>query len=162
VTYDAWNAQGRKVTETKRFTVDAGQNLDQIESTFTVVEGTGADLTIGIGLDKHSADANQDAQIQLTSKPDDASIALWVTHKTEGGLGTAVIVPKENFAGFAEDKQNQLVLARAVSGRPLRYYAGAGWSKAGEFTTKQAWDDYIARCVARISAPVRVSYASVP
>ena len=35
LTYDAWDAGGVKVTETKRFTVDAGHNLDQIESTFT-------------------------------------------------------------------------------------------------------------------------------
>jgi pectinesterase len=162
LTYDAWDAGGRKVAETKRFTVDAGHNLDQIESTFTVVEGAGTDLTVGIGLDKHSADANQDAKVQLTANPDASSIALWVLHKTEGSLGTAVIVPKENFAGFAEDEQNQLVLAKAVSGRPLCYLAGAGWSKAGEFTTKQAWDDYVAECAARMRAPVQVSCTSVP
>src|SRR4051812_25081051 len=56
LTYDAWAAGGVKVMETKRFTVDAGHNLDQIDSTFTVVEGNAADLTVAIGLNKKPAD----------------------------------------------------------------------------------------------------------
>ena len=35
LTYDTWAANGVYVTEVKRFTVDAGHNLDLIESTFT-------------------------------------------------------------------------------------------------------------------------------
>lgn len=162
VTYAPWAVGGQRIAETKRFTVDAGHNLDRIESTFAVVEGKRSDLTVGIGLTKHSADLNQDAQVEYTAKPDASSIALWVLHKTEGSLGTAVIVPEESFAGFAEDARNKLILARAVPGQPLRYYAGAGWSKAGEFTTKQSWDDYIAHCAACIRTPVRVSWTSVP
>ena len=48
------------------------------------------------------------------------------------------------FAGFAADERNHLVLAKAASGAPLRYYAGAGWSRAGEFTTAEAWNAYVA------------------
>ena len=36
LTYDAWDANGTQISETKRFTVDAGHNLDLIESTFSV------------------------------------------------------------------------------------------------------------------------------
>ena len=60
-------------------------------------------------------------------------------------------------AGFAEDSVNQLVLAKVRSGQPLRYYVGAGWSKAGEFTTSQAWNDYVAACARRAQAPLRIS-----
>src|SRR4051812_19582858 len=140
LTYDAWDAGGVKVTETKRFTVDAGHNLDQIDSTFTVVEGTAQNLTVAIGLNKTPADKGQDEKITVTPVPADGSLTQWVEQKTNGMLGTAVIVPAENFQGFAEDEHNLLLLAKATSGQPVRYYVGAGWSKAGEFTTQQAWN----------------------
>lgn len=159
LTYDTWNANGVYVSETKRFTVDAGHNLDRIDSTFAV---TGAkEITVGIGLNKTPADKGQDAQISTTPVAADGSLAQWVAQKTNGELGTAVIVP-QGAAGFAEDERNQLVLAKVAPGQALTYYAGAGWSKAGEFTSRQAWLDYVAACAARARAPVQVSVAAQP
>ncbi len=159
LTYDAWDANGVKVTETKRFTVDAGHNLDQIDSTFTVVAGSAKELTIGIGLNKAPADKGQDEKIAVTAVKADASLGQWVVQKTNGMLGTAVIVSPAAFQGFAEDASNQLILAKAVSGQPLRYYVGAGWSKAGRFTSQEAWNEYVAAEAARLQSPVKVSLA---
>ncbi len=154
LTYETWNANGVFVSETKRFTVDAGHNLDRIDSTFAI---TGAkEIIVGIGLNKAPADKGQDEKISTTPVSADGSLAQWVVQKTNGDLGTALIVP-EGFTGFAEDERNQLVLAKATAGRALTYYAGAGWSKAGEFTSQQAWLDYVAACAARARAPVRVT-----
>lgn len=162
LTYDPWDAGDLKVSETKRYTVDAGHNLDQVDSTFTVTGGPAAALTVGIGLDKNSADEGQDPKVEFSADPDHGLISMWVVHKTDGDLGTAVLVPKGSFAGLAEDSLNHLILARATPGRPLRFYAGAGWSKAGEFTTKDAWDGYLAAWAARIRSPVRVSCGVLP
>ncbi|MEI6107535.1 MAG: DUF4861 domain-containing protein [Opitutae bacterium] len=157
LTYETWAANGVFVSEVKRFTVDAGHNLDQIESTFTV---TGAkEIIVGIGLNKTPADKGQEAQIALTPNPANGSFTQWVVQKTNGALGTAVFVPA-GFQGFAEDDRNHLLLAKTAAGQPLRYYAGAGWSKAGEFTTQQAWNDYVAACAARAASPVQVTLSS--
>ncbi len=161
LTYAAWDAAGRQVTETKRFTVDAGHNLDQMDSTFTLVGGSG-DLTVGIGLNKNSSDKKQEPVTTMTARAADGSLALWVVQKTNGQIGTAVVVPAESFAGFAEDEQNQLVLAKAVSGQPLRYYVGAGWSKSGQFASQQDWDDYVAAWAARVRSPIKVTCAAQP
>ncbi len=153
LTYEAWPAAGLMVSEVKRFTVDAGHNLDQIESTFTV---TGAkEITVGIGLNKTPTDKGQEPQITLTPNPADGSLTQWVVQKTNGSLGTAVIVPA-GFLGLAEDERNHLLLAKVATGQPLRYYAGAGWSKAGEFSTPQAWHDYVAAWAARAAWPVQI------
>jgi hypothetical protein len=153
LSYDTWAANGVQVSETKRFTVDAGHNLDRIDSTFLL---TGAkEATVAVGLNKTPADKGQDAQVATTRTDADGSLSQWVVQKTNGELGTAVIVPT-GFAGFAEDDRNQLALAKVVSGQVLTYYAGAGWSKAGEFTSQQAWLDYVAACAARTRAPVVV------
>ena len=161
LSYETWSANGVFVSEVKRFTVDAGHNLDQIESTFTVA-GNVKEITVGIGLNKTPADKGQEAQIEYTPKPADGSLAQWVVQKTNGSLGTAVIVPVDSFQGFVEDERNQLVLVKAVPGQPLRYFAGAGWSKAGEFTTQQQWNNYIAACAARVRSPVKVSVVPAP
>ncbi len=158
LTYAAWEAHGLKVAETKRFTVDAGHNLDLIESTFTVVAGTATELTVAVGLNKTPADKGQDAKIAVTPSPAHGAVTQWIEQKTNGALGTAVIVAADAFAGLAEDERNQLALAKAVPGRPLRYLAGAGWSKAGEFTTRHAWNDYVAACAQRLAAPVRITF----
>ena len=153
LTYEAWPAAGLMVSEVKRFTVDAGHNLDQIESTFTV---TGAkEIIVGIGLNKTPTDKGQEPQITVTPNPADGSLTQWVVQKTNGSLGTAVIVPA-GFLGLAEDERNHLLLAKVATGQPLRYYAGAGWSKAGEFSTPQAWHDYVAAWAARAAWPVQI------
>ncbi len=154
LTYETWDAKGVFVTETKRFTVDAGHNLDRIDSTFTF---NGAkEVTIGIGLNKKPADKGQDEKIATTPLAADGSLAQWIVQKTNGELGTAIIVSTPAFAGFAEDDSNQLALAKVAAGGTLTYYAGAGWSKAGDFTSEQAWADYVAACVQRARAPVQV------
>lgn len=155
LTYETWMANGVMVSEVKRFTVDAGHNLDQIDSTFQI---TGAkEVVIGVGLNKTPADKGQEPKIATTPTPADGSITQWVEQKTNGALGTAILVASDAFQGFAEDDRNQLVLAKVTAGQTLRYFAGAGWSKAGEFTTYQAWKDYVANAAARARAPVSVT-----
>ncbi|WP_415910795.1 DUF4861 domain-containing protein [Oleiharenicola sp. Vm1] len=155
LTYDTWMANGVMVSEVKRFTVDAGHNLDQIDSTFQI---TGAkEVVIGIGLNKTPTDKGQEPKITTTPTPADGSITQWVEQKTNGALGTAILVASDAFQGFAEDDRNELILAKVAAGQSLRYFAGAGWSKAGEFTTYQAWKDYVANAAARARAPVSVT-----
>ena len=152
--YGAWDANGVKVSEVKRFTVDAGHNLDQIDSTFTFADPK--ELTVAIGVNKNSGDKGQDAKSEIVKNEAAGSFTQWEVQKTNGSLGEAVVVPAA-LAGFAEDSVNHLVLAKVSSGQPLRYLVGAGWSKAGEFTTKAAWNAYVADCAARATSPVKVS-----
>ena len=162
LTYDAWDANGLKVAETKRFTVDAGHNLDQIDSTFTVVGGNADELTVGIGLNKTPADKGQDAQIENTQDKTNAALTQWSIQKTNDSLGCAVVVSPDTFAGFAEDKQNVLILAKAKPGQPLHYLAGAGWSRAGEFKSEKDWSAYVTDCAARFRSPTHVTLSAAP
>lgn len=159
LSYDTWMADGTMVSEVKRFTVDAGHNLDRIDSTFAL---TGAkDVVIGIGLNKSPSDRGQDPRIAVARDAAAGTLAQWVVQQSNGDLGTAVIVPGDN-AGYAEDDRNVLILARVSAGQALTYYAGAGWSRAGEFTSADAWNDYVAACAARARAPVHVALSVEP
>jgi len=159
LTYDAWDAAGVKVAEVKRFTVDAGHNLDQIDSTFTFAGPR--EITVAIGVNKNSGDKGQEAKAALTPNQAEGWFTQWEVQKTNGSLGEAVIVPT-GLAGFAEDAVNRLVLARVASGQPLRYYVGAGWTKSGDFSSPEEWNTYVAACAARARAPVVVTVTLQP
>lgn len=152
--YEAWDANGVKVSEVKRFTVDAGHNLDQMDSTFTF-DGA-KDVTIAIGLNKDCADKGQEAKTEVSQSETNGTLSQWVVQKSNGDLGTAIILPSSTLQGFAEDAFNQFALVKATSGAPVRYYVGAGWTRSGQFPTKESWDAYVATWVKRVNSPIQV------
>lgn len=156
--YDTWQAGPRWVTESKRFTVDAGRNLDEIVSTFSVQRD--AEVVVGIGIGKPS-----DAKVvKITRDEATGVLSVWQTYEKGGsslGLGV-VLSPEAEFAGFAEDAQNFLILARAKSGAPLRYFAGAGWDRSGDFADAAAWDAYLSAFAKRLRSPVTSNVAVAP
>jgi len=153
LSYSAWDAAGLPVSETKRFTVDAGQQLDLVESTFSYAGEQ--PLTIAVGLNKAPADKGQNPRI--ATRREGKVLLQWVEQAGNGAFGTAVIVPDAQ--GFADDALNELILAPARAGQPLRYYAGGAWSRAGEITSAGQWQAYVAAAAARAANPVRVSVA---
>ena len=148
--YAAWDAAGKKVSEIKRFTVDVGHQLDRIDSTFQY-EGN-EPITVAVGLNKNPSDKNQDPSI--TVKREGPVLLQWVEQKSNDAFGTAVVIPGAE--GFAQENLNELILAKATSGKPLRYYAGGAWSRAGEITSLAQWQKYLQDAAARAGSPVRV------
>jgi hypothetical protein len=152
LTYDAWDAAGVKVSEVKRFTVDAGHQLDQIDSTFTFAGP--AQLTVAVGLNRTPSDKNENAKVARAQDGNAASLLQWVQQSTKGNFGTAIVLP--GASGFAEDKLNNLVLAHVEPGKPLRYWVGAAWDRAGQITSQDAWAAYVKAEAERVKHPVKV------
>jgi hypothetical protein len=154
LSYDRWDAAGVTVSEVKRFTLDAGRNLHQVESTFTA-EGQVAPLSIAIGISKH-------ADVKGTLSRDQAAgwLSLWETYPNHGELGTAVLLPAGSLAGFAEDAGNHLALAHAQPGKALRYYVGAGWTESGHMPSREAWEAYLQDFSRRLASPVKIELSA--
>ena len=155
--YAAWDAAGRQVSEVKRFTVDAGQWFDRIDSTFDTT-GDSAPLTVAVGLNRTPADKGQDAKI--TTVREGKLLLQWVEQKSNDAFGTAIVLPSAE--GRVQDPLNDLILARATPGKPLRYYVGAAWSRAGEITSRAQWQQAAQDIAARDASPVRVTLAPQP
>jgi pectinesterase len=49
------------------------------------------------------------------------------------------------------------MLAKVISGQPLRYYVGSGWTRGGDFASREDWQKYVAAHAARVRAPVSVT-----
>lgn len=158
LSYAAWDAAGTKVSEVKRFTVDAGAQFDQIDSTFTF--SGPAQITVAVGLNKKPEDKGQTVKPTVSQRPADHALVQWFEQSGNGNFGVAVVLPQTS--GYADDKYNQLILANVSSGKPLRYYVGSAWDRAGEITSRAAWEGYVAQAAARAASPVRVAVSAAP
>jgi len=150
LSYDGWDAGGVKVSEVKRFTVDAGHWFDTVESTFSAAGDR--PLAVALGLNRRPAYAEQQPGVATLRAPE--TLMQWVRQRSAGNFGTAIILPGAD--GYAADADNELILARAQPGKPLRYYLGAGVDWSGEFPTAQAWQAYVAAFRKRVQSPIRI------
>lgn len=154
--YAGWDAGGKQVSEVKRFTVDAGHYLDRIDSTFTYAGNE--PITVAVGLNRTPSDKGQNPQI--ATRKEGAVLLQWVQQASNDAFGAAVVLPGAE--GFAQDALNDLVLAKVTPGKPLRYYAGGAWSRAGEITSLEQWLCLAQDTAARDASPVRVTLARKP
>lgn len=148
--YDTWDADGRPVSELKRFTLDAGQLFTAVESRFTAAGPQ--PLRVALGLNKAPAYTSQGPVISTHRDAD--TLVQWVRQRSAGDFGTALILPGAD--GHADDALNELILATVAPGQPLRYHLGAAVSWSGEFTSTEAWQAYVAAWRERVAAPVQV------
>ena len=169
LTYAAWDANGVSVTETKRFTVDAGRNLDQVDSTYTF---SGADeITIAIGLNK----TPRNATYKTGADEKNGWISNWAVYAptpatkrkpavpSQGSIGIAALLPVGATAGLAEDDGNNYILTKAASGKPVRYYVGACWDRdgTGRFSDKASWETYLNDLALRLKHPLKITLPPV-
>lgn len=148
LTYGEWDAgNGRKVSEVKRYSIDAGSNLTRVESTF---KGGKAPLNVGVGI------VQRDGEGHYVTDADGGWASYWEpTHGDDGNTGCGVILPAGAKEFAVVDKQ-QLTVGSAQPGKPFVYYFGAGWSR-GDFADANAWDAYVRNYAQKLKAPLKVS-----
>ncbi len=151
LTYDSVRVEGTVYRETRRITLDAGENLCSISVTY---EGprSGGPLQFALGLVKRR-------DTKLTKDAGTHRMSLWGPTNADpanGELGTAVMIPPDAFVGFAEDSTQYLLIGKGTTGVPHTYYAGAGWTRSGDFASEQDWQEYLSRFAARRQEPLGV------
>jgi hypothetical protein len=148
--YDAWDAAGGPVAETKRITLDAGQYLNRIDSTYRPAPA-GAAVGIGIRVNPNA---------QVAARAETGVLRVWepIQNKAaeNGWMGCAVIAQPGAGMAPAPVDGNYLVVA-PLPGASLTYHAGSAWDRGGQIRDAAAWDAYLAQAAARLRAPVRVT-----
>ncbi len=119
LTYDAWDAGGREVSETKRISIDAGSNMSRMESTFSSDDKS--PLQIGVGLAERPGEnvIVPDGSPEIDSWQNSIAHGLVVQNQPEGWMaywqpqdfykGTiavAIILPKGSVEIFTNDGPN--------------------------------------------------------
>ena len=149
--YEAFDVNGAKVSETKRITLDGGSQLDRFQS-FYKPEKPGA-LTSGIGIKKFAGE-------QKDFNAARGCLTVWQKMEKNAGMqGVAVVVNPASLEKEAEDKLNNLVLAKCNADNSVSYWAGFAWDKAGQITSAEAWKKYVDEFAQGVASPVEVSVA---
>jgi unsaturated rhamnogalacturonyl hydrolase len=158
LSYVPWEvAPGMRVAETKRITLDAGSQWNQIASTFTP-SGPGK-LSAGIGIAKHPGNV-------MTADAESASLRVWEPLKGEkgdpnGNLGCALVLRPGSPLDEHPDELNYVAVTPVPASGKLVYEMGTAWDRGGAIRDAAAWAREVQAQAARFAAPVKVSI-SVP
>ncbi len=149
--YDPVDAGGLTVRETKRFSLDAGHNLTRLDTVFDCHPPTEA-IDFAAGLVKRPG--------VLTAKGRNAPwIALWgpLEPAGNGKLGTGVVMTPDVFKEAIEVDNHLVAIGTARTGRPVVHWAGAGWTRSGDFGSADEWNQYLEQWSRRVAAPLVVT-----
>ena len=142
--YEPWDAGGRKVSEVKRVTLDAGENLNRFESRYLMEGGPELDWAAGIKKQPRS---------NVRFEREQGWLRTWEPLKEgAGSLGCGIVVAPAQVPETAEADGNVLVVARA----PAVYHAGFGWDRSGDFAGVADWDRYLETFARRLRSPLEV------
>jgi formylmethanofuran dehydrogenase subunit D len=146
--YPALDANGAKLTETLRVSLDAGSQLDHYVAAFK--GGSGA-LTSAIGLKKTSG-----AQIDFDDKG--GTLTSWEPmEKNMGMQGLGIIVEPRSVVKQAEDAHNNFVIAKTDANGSISYWTGFAWDRAGKIASRDAWKKYVSDFAQCVASPIEVT-----
>ncbi|HXI84594.1 MAG TPA: DUF4861 family protein [Verrucomicrobiae bacterium] len=155
LTYEPFDVNGTKVSEVRRISLDAGQNLDHYQVTYKPERSTA--LTVGIGVKKKDV-------TQTDAKISRCSLTTWEQLRDDklGGshLGQAIVLDPKLLVKTAEDNLNYLVLAKASRDNSISYWAGFGWDKSGQFADYDSWKAYADEFARGALSPIEVTVSA--
>ena len=148
--YEPFDVNGTKVSEVLRISLDAGSQLDHFQSFYNIQSGN-APLPVAIGLKKV-----KDEQQELNAAH--GWLAFWeAMEKNQGLQGVAAVFDPQQFDKQAEDKQNNLIVLKAGTAKPVSYWAGFAWDHAGKITSADAWYKYVDEFAAGLRSPIEIN-----
>jgi hypothetical protein len=144
--YAPWKSGSRRVWETRQITLDAGSNLNRIQS--TIDSDQPGELIIGIGLSKVAGEGGE-----ATLDKAKGLIAYWQPpDRIDGSIACGVRVDPAIVVRIGDIDGHYMALIRVAPGKPFVYYAGAGWSKSGDFPDAPSWEKYVRQYKASFQA----------
>ena len=141
VDYAPWPVDvGRKVWETRRFTLPLGTAFTRQVSTLR--SDRPEPLMVGIGIGRRATGDGG----KLTVDRARGLLSFWGPDDPgHGAMGIAVRVDPAMIAEVRDDADNHLVVLRVMPGKPFVYYTGAAWSRGvGNIRSQADWDRYAA------------------
>jgi hypothetical protein len=151
--YNAWNAAGMKLLATKTITLDAGTHFNKVEVVYA--GDTMAALPLVVGIIKRKE------QGAMLLDELNGSMAYWEPlHGADGitGVGSFLLEPA---VGIKVTATQLLMQTSTTKAKPIVYYTGAAWNKAGVFTDAQGWFSHVQLAKTKIMQPLQVGIESI-
>ncbi|HEX9006752.1 MAG TPA: DUF4861 family protein [Bacteroidota bacterium] len=168
VSYDKGTIDGVPFREVMTVSIDRGSNLSRIEVLYSGFPGIDT-LTCFAGLVKRNGVTPAwGTTMRRGSSTADGEVTafcwagLWGPTNDDpvnGSLGTGVVLAAPAAGRVGNDSTHFGLLITARRGSPLVYYAGAGWTRSGDFATEKDWSTYLETTAVLLKAPLRVEVA---
>jgi hypothetical protein len=149
--YEPFEVNGISVSEVKRITLDAGQNLDHFQSFYQPLSRPDRPVTLtsAVGLKKAGGE-------QLDFNAGRGWLVSWQAMEKNAGMqGLAAIADPKIIEKQAEDKLNHLLVLKTADSA-VSYWAGFAWDKSGP-ASAEAWKKYVDEFAQGLAAPIQVT-----
>lgn len=146
--YLPWQTGTAKVTETKKISLDTGSNLTRYELIFD----RDIDIVAGLSLDEHSLD--------FTTNEFEGVFSSW-RQQQDSQLGLGIVAEPKYVEGWQQTKvkgkagKHLFVQLKSINKR-IVYYAGFGWQKSQQFSSKDEWLQYLREFALKLKTPLRI------
>ena len=148
LTYADWDANGKKITESKLISLDYGSYLSRFEIS---IKGT---KTIAAGLTLHDKKGTIGTNVKEG----------WLSHWEpidDSEIGMGLVAPKNTLTSFdnyvTDDKDlSNLYGNLKVKNKKVVYFVGFGWKKGSPFQTKAEWEKYLSSFAEKVNNPLVV------
>jgi unsaturated rhamnogalacturonyl hydrolase len=148
--YAPWKVGDVEVSETKKISLDRGSNLNRIESLFTI-HGTNL-LTVAVGIVKRPGEG------EVSYNTSQGWVGYWEpADPKHGSIACGIVVP-ERKAVYADVAGHYLLTAVVGENEPFVHYAGAAWSRSGDFATPSDWFAHLREEAASLISPLEIVY----
>ncbi|HNX66039.1 MAG TPA: DUF4861 family protein [Bacteroidales bacterium] len=144
--YQPFEVNGKSVTETRLFSLDAGSQLNLITETYS---GIDTPFTVAAGI------AERPEGKIVSKEPGKGYIAYSLNDSKNGTLYVGTVIP-QGVTGVTESDNHLLIEELYTPGTSLSYYSGAGWSKWG-FENDEAWLGYLDSFILRLHNPLKIT-----
>jgi hypothetical protein len=148
--YAPYDLNGKRVEETKRISLDYGQNLSKFAIAIKGTNNVSGGLTLHDNLGETSINKAE------------GWMSYWEPHDGSA-LGQGLVIKNvDKFKGFdkyiseEKDKSN-LFMQIQVEDSKAEYYAGFGWKKSGQFNSKEEWENYLSTFSKCIQNPLVIT-----
>jgi hypothetical protein len=153
--YEPFEMDGISVSEVKRISLDAGSQLNRMQSTYKQFTrpGQARILTTGIGLKKVAGE-----KLEFNAERG-WMVKLEKVEKNSGEQGLAIVLDPKSLEKQTEDRLNHLVLAKVSDAGVAAYWAGFAWDRAGHYPNADAWKKYVDEFAQGLQSPIEVRVA---
>ncbi|WP_129714378.1 DUF4861 family protein [Pedobacter sp. SYP-B3415] len=150
LSFDSWDVNGKPVTLTKTISIDAGSQLNRVEADFSFAGSQSLPVAVGI-VQRKEAGAERSVQeipgIIAYREP---------AHGADGNLAIGIIA-RQRIVKTLDAENQMLVVMEAKPGKPVVYYQGAAWNKAGKIKSFSDWTTYLKNFKTQLDQPLQVT-----
>ena len=144
------------IVQTMHIALDAGTNLNRIAVLFQT-DGSPAPLPFAAGIVKRKG-------VVLHADTAHCAASLWgmtTENPEQGFLGTGIVMEKGAFSSIRETPVHLLVAGSASAGQPVTYYAGAGWTRSGDFASDEDWLRYVKQFALKLRSRLAITLSAL-